>query len=84
MFELGHVDDVVEGRPVLLAGEPAAFHAEALATCRGKRLRASFFNVAARVVRSSRRVYLRLPRAYRFAEAFIAALAKLRALPTFA
>ena len=57
---------------------------EAFAKCRGKRLRASFFNVAARVVRSSRRVYLRLPRAYRFAEAFIAALAKLRALPTFA
>jgi len=27
---------------------------EAFATCRGKRLRASFFNVAARVVRSSR------------------------------
>ena len=57
---------------------------EAFATCRGKRLRASFFNVAARVVRSGRRVYLRLPRAYRLAGAFIAAQAKLRALPTFA
>jgi hypothetical protein len=57
---------------------------EAFATCRGKRLRASFFNVPARVVRSSRRDYLRLPRAYRFAEAFIAALGKLRALPIFA
>jgi len=57
---------------------------EAFRTCRGKRLRASFFNVAARVVRSGRRLYLRLPRAYRHATAFIAALAKLRALPTFA
>ena len=57
---------------------------EAFATCRGKRLRASFFNVAARVVRSSRRVYLRLGRAYRHARAFIAALGKLRALPTYA
>ena len=57
---------------------------ESFRTCRGKRLRASFFNVAARVVRSARRLHLRLPRAYRHAEAFIAALGKLRALPTFA
>ena len=57
---------------------------EAFRTCRGKRLRISFFNVAARVVRSARRLHLRLPRAYRHAEAFIAALGKLRALPTFA
>ena len=57
---------------------------EAFGTCRGKRLRASFFNVPARVVRSARRLHLRLPRAYRHAEAFIAALAKLRALPSFA
>jgi hypothetical protein len=57
---------------------------EAFRTCRGKRLRASFFNVAARVVRSARRLHLRLPRAYRHAGAFIAALGKLRALPTFA
>lgn len=57
---------------------------ESFRTCRGKRLRASFFNVPARVVRSARRLHLRLPRAYRHAEAFIAALAKLRALPTFA
>lgn len=57
---------------------------EAFWTCRGKRLRASFFNVPARVVRSARRLRLRLPRAYRHAEAFIAALAKLRALPRFA
>jgi hypothetical protein len=57
---------------------------EAFRTCRGKRLRTSFLNVAARVVRSARRLHLRLPRAYRHAEAFIAALAKLRALPRFA
>ena len=57
---------------------------ETFATCRGKRLRTSFFNVPARVVRSGRRLRLRLPRAYRHVEAFIAALGKLRALPTFA
>ena len=57
---------------------------ESFRTCRGKRLRASFFNVAARVVRTARRLHLRLPRAYRHAEAFIVALEKLRALPTFA
>jgi hypothetical protein len=57
---------------------------DAFRTCRGKRLRTSFLNVAARVVRSGRRLHLRLPRAYRYTEAFIAALGKLRALPTFA
>jgi hypothetical protein len=58
---------------------PASFR-----TCRGKRLRTSFFNVPARVVRSARRIHLRLPRAYRHAEAFLAALTRLRALPMFA
>lgn len=57
---------------------------ETFKTCRGKRLRTSFLNVAARVVRTGRRTVLRLPRAYRHAEAFIAALVKLRALPRFA
>jgi hypothetical protein len=57
---------------------------EPFRTCRGKRLRAGFFNVPARVVRTSRRLYLRLPRAYRHATAFIKALERLRALPTFA
>ena len=57
---------------------------EAFRTCRGKRLRTSFLNVAARVVHSGRRLRLRLPRAYRHAEAFLAALATLRALPRFA
>ena len=57
---------------------------EAFATCRGKRLRTSFLNVAAKVVRSGRRLLLRLPAAYRHADAFIAALARLRELPRFA
>lgn len=53
---------------------------EPFRTCRGKRLRNSYFNVPARVVRSGRRLHLRLPRAYRHAAAFIAALKSLRAL----
>ncbi len=57
---------------------------EAFRTCRGKRLRLSFFNVAARVVRTGRRLFLRLPRAYPHAAAFIEALARLRRLPVFA
>lgn len=57
---------------------------ETFRTCRGKRLRTSFFNVPAKVVRSARRLHLRLPRAYRHTAAFIAALARLRALPRFA
>jgi hypothetical protein len=56
---------------------------EPFRTCRGKRLRTSFVNVPARVVRTSRRIYLRLPRAYRHATAFIRALERLRMLPTF-
>jgi hypothetical protein len=58
---------------------PAAF-----ATCRGKRLRLSFLNVAARVVWSGRRLHLRLPRAYPYAGAFVEALARLTRLPAFA
>jgi hypothetical protein len=56
----------------------------AFQTCRGKRLRTSLFNVPAKLVHSARRIHLRLPRAYRYASAFIAALATLRALPCFA
>jgi len=37
--------------------------------------------VAAKVVRSGQRLLLRLPGAYRHAEAFIAALERLRMLP---
>jgi len=57
---------------------------ESFRTCRGKRLRLSFFNVAAKVVRHGRRLLLRLPRAYPHALAFLAALQRLRLLPTFA
>jgi hypothetical protein len=67
------------GRWLRVLALPAGF-----ATCRGKRLRVSFLNIAARVVRSGRRLYLRLPRAYRHAAAFIAALTRIRALPAFA
>ncbi|MDQ4133235.1 MAG: IS1380 family transposase [Actinomycetota bacterium] len=56
----------------------------ALARCRGKRLRLSFLNVAARVVTHGRRLVLRLPRAYTYAAAFIEALTRIRALPAFA
>lgn len=58
---------------------PAAF-----ATCRGKRLRLAFLNVAARVVWSGRRLHLRLPRAYPYAAAFVEALRRLTRLPAFA
>ena len=57
---------------------------EAFATCRGKRLRMSFLNVAAKVVRRGRRLLLRLPAAYRHTDAFIAALDRLRMLPRYA
>lgn len=57
---------------------------EAFRTCRGKRLRSSFFNLPARVVRTGRRLYLRLARAYRHVDSFIAALKRLRVLPMFA
>jgi hypothetical protein len=67
------------GRWVRVLALPDAFR-----TCRGKRLRTSFINVAARAVSSGRRLELRLPAAYRHARAFIAALARLRALPRFA
>ncbi len=67
------------GRWLRLLALPESFR-----TCRGKRLRLAFLNVAARVVRSGRRLYLRLPRAYAHADAFIEALARLRRLPAFA
>jgi hypothetical protein len=67
------------GRWVRVLALPQSFR-----TCRGKRLRLAFFNVAARVVTSGRRLYLRLPRAYAHAAAFIEALARLRRLPAFA
>lgn len=53
-------------------------------TCRGKRLRLAFLNVAARVITTGRRLVLRLPRAYAHAAAFKAALSRIRDLPAFA
>jgi Transposase DDE domain group 1 len=67
------------GRWLRVLALPAAF-----ATCRGKRLRLAFLNIAARVVRTGRRLHLRLARAYAHADAFIEALTKIRKLPTFA
>lgn len=57
---------------------------EGFATCRGKRLRACFLNVAARLVRHARRLRVRLPANYAWADAFRACLDRLRALPAFA
>jgi hypothetical protein len=54
------------------------------ARCRGKRLRLAFFNVAARVVRHARQIWLRLPRSHAWADAFIEALTRIRALPAYA
>jgi len=56
---------------------------ETFATCRGKRLRLGFSNVAAKVARHGRRLIQRLSGAYAHARAFIDALATLRRLPTF-
>lgn len=50
---------------------------------RGKRLRLAFLNVAARVIRHGRRVYLRFDRHYQWADDFAAALDRLHALPAF-
>ncbi|MGH9917330.1 MAG: transposase, partial [Nitrososphaerales archaeon] len=57
---------------------------ESFKTCRGKRLRRCFFNVAARVTVSGRQLHLRLARTYSYAKAFICAAERLRALPAFA
>lgn len=58
---------------------PPEFH-----RCRGKRLRLAFFNVAARVVTHARQPYLRLRRSHAWADAFIEALTRIRALPAYA
>lgn len=58
---------------------PREFH-----RCRGKRLRLAFFNVAARVVRHARQLWLRIPRSHAWADAFIEALTRIRALPAYA
>lgn len=56
---------------------------EAFARVRGKRLRLAFLNVAARVIRHGRRLYLRFDRHYPWADDFAGALDRLYALPAF-
>lgn len=53
----------------------------ALALAEPKRVRQRLLHVAGRLVRSGRRVALRLPRSWPWAEALVAAFARLRALP---
>ncbi len=55
-----------------------------LALAEPKRVRQRLLHVAGRLVRSGRRVALRLPRSWPWAEALVAAFARLRALPTAA
>jgi DDE family transposase len=52
-----------------------------LALAEPKRVRQRLLHVAGRLVRSGRRVALRLPRCWPWAEALVAAFARLRALP---
>jgi hypothetical protein len=52
-----------------------------LALAEPKRVRQRLLHVAARLVRSGRRVALRLPRSWPWAEALVAAFARLRTLP---
>jgi hypothetical protein len=52
-----------------------------LALAEPKRMRQYLLHVAGRIVRSGRRVALRLPRGWPWAEALVAAFARLRALP---
>jgi Transposase DDE domain group 1 len=52
-----------------------------LASAEPKRLRQRLLHVAGKVVRSARRTTLRLPRSWPWAEALVAAFARLRSLP---
>lgn len=52
-----------------------------LALSEPKRIRQRLLHVAGRIVRSGRRTVLRLPRSWPWAEALVAAFARLRALP---
>lgn len=53
-----------------------------LALAEPKRMRQRLLHVAGRLVRSGRRVTLRLPRTWQWAEALVAAFTRMRALPT--
>jgi len=63
-------------RALCLSGE--------LALAEPKRLRQRLLHVAGKMVRSARRTTLRLPRSWPWAEALVAAFARLRALPAWA
>jgi Transposase DDE domain group 1 len=52
-----------------------------LATCEPKRLRYRLFHVAGRIVSHARRITLRLPRTWPWADALLRAFARLQALP---
>lgn len=53
----------------------------ALARAEPKRVRQRLLHVAGRIARSGRRVVLRLPRSWPWAQALVAAFERLRALP---
>lgn len=72
-LSLAAQDLLVQARALCLDGE--------LALAEPKRLRQRLLHVAGRVVRSGRRVTLRLPRSWPWAEALHAAFGRLRALP---
>jgi hypothetical protein len=67
------MDLVAFTKALLLDGE--------LATCEPKRLRYRLFHVAARIVAHARRITLRLPRAWPWADGIIRAFTRLHALP---
>lgn len=68
----------------LLAWSQALLLAGELALAEPKRLRQRLLHVAGRIVRSGRRLTLRLPRSWPWAEALLAAFRRLRALPAAA
>lgn len=66
-------DLVAWTKALLLDGE--------LATCEPKRLRYRLFHVAGKIVSHARRITLRLPRSWPWADALLRAFARLQALP---
>jgi len=66
-------DLVAHTKNLLLDGE--------LARCEPKRLRHRLFHVARRIVSHARRISLRLPRSWPWADALLRAFTRLQALP---
>lgn len=66
-------DLVAFTKKLLLDGEPA--------TCEPKRLRYRLFHVAGRIVSHARRITLRLPGTWPWADALLRAFTRLQALP---